>query len=210
MVLRHKYIVTVVDRQTGVESERSVEAISAADAEAIVGQDAGVFVGRARRADGTPEVSDSPFDRVSHLGYDPADFTGEEYAPSVEPSAQPPMASGHNPAPWRADRADIRELIEATKLVSDRLAWIQKFLVWTFYGIGLILGCWSLSMVFISIGALDDFVLSPWYLMPAIPITFCIVILTWLFRTIYPSFGVRPRCGTGRSVPVVQRKRRRR
>jgi hypothetical protein len=202
--------VTVVDRQTGAESERSVEAISAADAEAIVGEDERVFAGRARRADGTPEASGSPFDRVSYLGYDPAEGIENEVRMELGSQAQPPVATGHGPVPRRAANADIRELIEATKLVSDRLAWIQLFLVWTFYGIGLILLCWTVSMIFISIGVADDFILSPWYLMPAIPITICIVILTWLLRTVYPSFGVRPYCGTGRSVPVVKQKRRRR
>lgn len=212
MVQRYRYSVTVVDRRTGAESQRLVEAISAADAEAIVSEDEDVFVGRAEREDGTPEASGSPFDRVSYLGYDPSEVIEREFGASADEQRAYEHADATQSAAHPMHPADLRDLVDATKLVSDRLAWIQSFLVWTFYGISLILACWTVSMIFISMGAASDSASGlVWYLMPAVPIAICVGILKWLLGTIYPSFRVRPRVGEGWTAgPAKRRKGRRR
>ena len=125
-VQRHIYSVTVVDRQTGAESQRRVEAISAADAEAIAGQDSSVFVGRAKRADGAAEVSGSPYDRVSYFGYDPAAEVQDE----VRMELEHPFAR----LPANAPGTDqLSELIAIARSTQNRLIWFQRFGVWTFW-----------------------------------------------------------------------------
>lgn len=125
-VQRHIYSVTVVDRQTGAESQRRVEAISAADAEAIVGQDSSVFVGRAVRADGAAEVSGSPYDRVSYFGYHPSDGIEDEVRMELEPSVARVRKNDQG-------TDQLSELIAIARSTQNRLIWFQRFGVWTFW-----------------------------------------------------------------------------
>lgn len=192
MTQRHRYIVKIVDRQTGHESERTIEAVSAADAQAQMASDPTVYVGSVRRADGTAEASNSPFDRAAHLGFKP------DQDDDVEPSPEPDRSTIDDVSRrFENDGADrrvedtLRDILAVGKLQSDRTAWIQRFLVWSFYGvplavIGAVAGLTALGMI-----GTRDALTSAAALVPAFIALLCFACLAFLLQSIHPTFGPR-------------------
>lgn len=203
MTQRHRYIVPLVDRHTGQESERTIEAVSAADAQAQMAGDPTVYVGTARRADGTPEPFQSPYDRLAHMGLDQdrspgldpdsqPDRTGFESDPDsdlrayLHESMVPPPSDPYIP---RLD-AELGDILAVCKLQSDRIAWIQRFLVWTVYGIPLAIIGFVAALSFLGSLARPDFD-SPLAMTSAFIAVLCFGSLVALLQSIYPTFMPR-------------------
>lgn len=191
MTQRHRYIVPLVDRHTGQESKRTIEAVSAADAQAQMAGDPTVYVGAARRADGTPEPSSSPYDRLAHMGL------GQDETLPVDPDSEPDRTGFEEqvePQPFTMPdrRLDLllSDILAVSKLQSDRTAWIQRFLVWTVYGIPLALIGFIAGLVFLgnyNRPAAD----SPAAIISAFIAVLCFGSLAVLLQSIYPSFAPR-------------------
>lgn len=185
MTQRHRYIVPIVDRHTGAEGQRTIEAVSAADAESQMASDPTVFVGTARRADGTPEPL-SAYERLEHMGLgSPA-----ESDPEPDPEPQPtPAPAGDQRGPYdRSPDADLADILAVVKLQSDRTAWIQSFLVWTVYGIPLALIGTLAGLSFLgNLGRVDAS--SPVFVLTAVIAVICFSSLAVLLQSIYPTFA---------------------
>lgn len=171
MTQRHQYIVQIAERVTGEEYERVVDAASAEEAQAIAGADTVFVVGAARRADGTPEPP-------AHTD------TADPPRDGFDLSSMPDRSGPYDPA----DSATDGDILAVNKLISDRLAWIQRFLVWSFYGVPLfIIGVFA-GLTFIgSLGRADPS--SPVFILSAIISVICFASLATLLQSIYPTFA---------------------
>lgn len=191
MTQRHRYIVPIVDRHTGQQSERTIEAVSAADAQAQMASDPTVFVGTARREDGTPEPRSSHEDHSAHLGFKPDQDDDAEPAPEPDRSTIDELSRR-----FEDDGSDRRmedtllDILAVSKLQSDRTAWIQRFLVWTVYGIPILIFGFIAMLSFLGSLARPDYG-SPVAMFWAFVMLLCFASLMALLQGIHPTFGPR-------------------